>query len=295
MRDLYAQKGLAQIPRLLSLEDRNPLSPTYGCSNREYWLCRSTDFPSAIAQFGIHALALAWRYDMPGNIYYQQEKIRQWTVAGIEYWMKIQKRDGSFDEFYPNERGWAGPTGFLLYAMIDSYRLLGEEKIVFTDQLEELERLEVAPAPVGVRHYLHAISHRAAYFRDHLHVILDVIGAYLELEPAVAGFHQLAGLRRHFFRRAGRHHVGQAYLLVGKPAEEFIKGHSQRLAHEVMEGVIDDGLGLVVNLDRFVNPTLGYFKSFRIKIYAADFFSREVVAYQSGHRSVATALGAFGS
>jgi len=134
MRDVYARKGLAQIPRLLSLEDRNPLSPTYGCSNREYWLCRSTDFPSAIAQFGIHALALAWRYEMPGNIYYQQEKIREWAVAGIEYWMKIQKRDGSFDEFYPNERGWAGPTGFLLYAMIDSYRLLGE---AFPERLKD--------------------------------------------------------------------------------------------------------------------------------------------------------------
>lgn len=126
LRDVYAQKALSQVPRLLSLEDRNPFSPTYGCCNREYWLCRSTDFPNSIVQFGIHALALAWRHPMPGNIYYQSEKIREWTVAGIDYWMKIQKRDGSYDEFYPNERGWAGPTGFLLYAMIDSYRLLGD-------------------------------------------------------------------------------------------------------------------------------------------------------------------------
>lgn len=126
MRDVYAHKALTQIPRLLSLMDRNPLSPTYGCCNREYWLCRSTDFPNAIAQFGIHALALAWRHAMPGNIYHQHDKIRDWTLAGIDYWMKIQKRDGSYDEFYPNERGWAGPTGFLLYVMIDSYRRLGE-------------------------------------------------------------------------------------------------------------------------------------------------------------------------
>lgn len=132
MRDTYAHKGLEQVPRLLSLEDRNPFSPTYGCCNREYWLCRSTDFPSAIAQFGNHALAIAWRHPMPGNIYYQHDKIRDWCVAAIDYWMKIQKSDGSFDEFYPNERGWAGPTGFLLYAMIDSYRLLGD---AFPDSL----------------------------------------------------------------------------------------------------------------------------------------------------------------
>ncbi len=48
--------------------------------------------------------------------------------------MEIQKGDGSFDEFYPNERGWAGPTGFLLYAMIDSYRLLGDG---FPDELKD--------------------------------------------------------------------------------------------------------------------------------------------------------------
>ena len=133
MRDIYAQKALSQIPRLLSLEDRNPFSPTFGCCNREYWLCRSTDFPSSIAQFGIHALALAWKYDMPGNIYFRNPKILDWTIAGIDYWMKIQKHDGSFDEFYPNERGWAGPTGFLLYSMIDSYRLLDD---AFPEQMK---------------------------------------------------------------------------------------------------------------------------------------------------------------
>lgn len=126
LRDYYAVKAIEQIPRLLSLEDRNPFSPTYGCCNREFWLCRSTDFPNAIMQFGIHALALAWRHPMPGNIYHQHPKVLEWTLAAIDYWIRIQKRDGSFDEFYPNERGWAGPTGFLVYAMCDSYHQLGD-------------------------------------------------------------------------------------------------------------------------------------------------------------------------
>lgn len=132
MREIYAQKALEQVPRLLSLTDRNPFSPTYGCCDREYWLCRSVDFPNSILQFGIHAVAQAWAHPIPGSMYYQQEKVAEWAVAGMEYWTRIQKSDGSFDEFYPNERGWAGPTGFLLYAMIDSYRLLGD---VFPDGL----------------------------------------------------------------------------------------------------------------------------------------------------------------
>jgi hypothetical protein len=124
LRDIYAQKAISQIPRLLSSQDRNQFSPTYGCMNREYWLCRSTDFPNSIAQFGVHALALVYSHEMPGNQYYQHPKVLEWTLAGMDYWTKIQHGDGSFDEFYPNERGWAGPTGFLLYIMCNSYHLL---------------------------------------------------------------------------------------------------------------------------------------------------------------------------
>ncbi len=124
LRSIYAQKALNQIPRLLSSQDRNRFSKTYGCMNREFWLCRSTDFPSSIAQFGTHALALTYAHPMPDNPYYQHPKILEWSLAGVDYWIKIQHRDGSFDEFYPNERGWAGPTGFLVYAMCDTYRLL---------------------------------------------------------------------------------------------------------------------------------------------------------------------------
>ncbi len=124
LRHIYIEKALPQIPRLLSSQDRNPFSPTYGCMNREFWLCRSTDFPSSIAQFGTHALALIYANPMPNNPYYNHPKILEWTMAGIDYWTKIQHKDGSFDEFYPNERGWSGPTGFLLYAMCESYWLL---------------------------------------------------------------------------------------------------------------------------------------------------------------------------
>lgn len=126
-RSIYSERALAQIPRLLSLEDRNPFSPTYGCFNREYWLNKTTDFPSAIAQFGVHSLSLVCANQFPNNIYYRQKKILNLALAGIEFWTKIQKNDGSFDEFYYNERGWAGPTGFLLYAVLDSYRMLKSE------------------------------------------------------------------------------------------------------------------------------------------------------------------------
>ncbi len=127
LRDIYAEKALSQVPRILSLENRNPFLPTYGSFDRTYWLDRAIDFPNALAQFAVHTLALVYSYKFPNNIYYKKEKIKNWCIAGMDYWTQIQKDDGSFDEFYPNERGWAVPTGFTLYAVLESYKLLKKE------------------------------------------------------------------------------------------------------------------------------------------------------------------------
>lgn len=172
LRDVYAQKALCQMPRLLSSQDRNRFSPTYGCMNREYWLCRSTDFPNSIAQFGVHALALAYCHEMPGNVYYRHPKVLDWTVAGMDYWTTIQHGDGSFDEFYPNERGWAGPTGFLLYVMCDSYRRLGDD---FPAGLRE--RFLKAVHKAGL--YLSSTDESGVLANHHAMAILPMYEAYL--------------------------------------------------------------------------------------------------------------------
>lgn len=127
LKDTYARQALDQIPRLLGNQDRNPYSPTYGCFHRDYWLDKTSDFPDAVRQFGVHSLALIYKHDFPGNPYRGQSKIREWTTAGLDYWAKIQHRDGSFDEFYPYERGWVGPTAFTTFTAIEALNLLGDE------------------------------------------------------------------------------------------------------------------------------------------------------------------------
>lgn len=127
LRDVYARKALSQIPRLLGLMDRNPYSSTYGCLHRDYWLDKTSDFPDAVRQFSVHALALVYKHDFPGNIYKGQPKIRDWTIAGLNFWAKIQHGDGSFDEFYPFERGWVGPTAFTMYTSAEAFRLMADE------------------------------------------------------------------------------------------------------------------------------------------------------------------------
>jgi len=90
-------------------------------------LDKTSDFPDAVRQFGVQALALVYKHDFPGNIYKGQPKVRDWAIAGLDFWARIQHKDGSFDEFYPYERGWAGPTAFTTYTAIEAYRLLENE------------------------------------------------------------------------------------------------------------------------------------------------------------------------
>lgn len=126
-KNIYAIKALSQIPRLLGNMDRNVFSPTYGCCHRDYWLDKTSDFPDAVRQFSLHALALVYTYEFPDNPYQGHAKIRDWTIAGLQFWSTIQHSDGSFDEFYPYERGWCGPTAFTTYTCAEACRLLQDE------------------------------------------------------------------------------------------------------------------------------------------------------------------------
>lgn len=184
LRRAYSDRGLAQVPRLLSLEDRNEFSRTYGSFNREYWLCRSVDFPSSIAQFGVHALALAYTQPFPDNPFHRNPKVLLWTLAAMEDWIRIQKSDGSFDEFYPNERGWAGPTGFLVYAMCDSYRLLSGH---IPKDLDERFKRCVAKAGAFLAKY----DEPGVLANHHAMAVLPIYEAYALLgDPKLLkGFH----------------------------------------------------------------------------------------------------------
>jgi hypothetical protein len=123
-RDLFAREALAQIPKILTLLDRNPHSPTYGCFDRNFWQYKIIDFPSGMSQEFVYPLALAYHIDLPDNPFYQQSVIRDWVEAGILYAAKTAHRDGSCDDYFPFERA-AGAAAFSLLAGIESYTLMG--------------------------------------------------------------------------------------------------------------------------------------------------------------------------
>jgi hypothetical protein len=123
-KDLFAREALAQIPKLLTLLDRNPHSPTYGCFDRNYWHYRIIDFPSGMAQEFAYPLALASKLDIAGNPFYRAGAIREWVRAAIIFAARSAHKDGSCDDYFPYERA-GGAAAFSLLACIESAELLG--------------------------------------------------------------------------------------------------------------------------------------------------------------------------
>jgi hypothetical protein len=123
-RDLLAREALAQIPKILTLQDRNPHSPTFGCFDRNFWHYKILDFPSGMAQEFVWPLALAYTLDAPANPFYRRPALRDWVEAGIRFAAKSAHPDGSCDDYFPYERA-GGAAAFSLLACLESAELVG--------------------------------------------------------------------------------------------------------------------------------------------------------------------------
>ena len=125
-RDLLARAALAQIPKLLTLQDRNPHSPTFGCFDRNHWHYKIIDFPSGMAQEFAYPLALAYDTDLPDNPFFQKAALVDFVQAGISFAARSAHADGSCDDYFPYERA-GGAAGFSLLACLESTTLLDLE------------------------------------------------------------------------------------------------------------------------------------------------------------------------
>jgi len=119
----YIRYSLHVLVRILSNLDRDPGSPTYGCFDRNYWNYKIRDFSSALLQQGCLSLAIVYSHDFKGNIYFKNPVIREYAIASVSYWAKIQHTDGSFDEYWANERSIPS-TAFSLYAICETCDIL---------------------------------------------------------------------------------------------------------------------------------------------------------------------------
>lgn len=121
---MFTEYILKSVPRVLTQVDRDKHSINYGDCDRNHWHLKIRDFSSAILQQTGLSIALLYQIDFPGNIFYGKADVKEWAEATVYYWQSIQLKDGSFNEYYPNEHGFP-PTAFSLYTMCEVYRRLG--------------------------------------------------------------------------------------------------------------------------------------------------------------------------
>ena len=89
IKDLYVRLALPYVPRILHLIDQNPYSSTYGCFDRAYWHYRTMDFPCGMSQEMVLLLALVYAKEYPGNPFYHVSRIRELSVAAINFTMVL--------------------------------------------------------------------------------------------------------------------------------------------------------------------------------------------------------------
>lgn len=107
-----------------SLCDRDAQSSEYGCFDRYFWHYRTErEFPSATYQYLI--LALTCLYLDPNSPWYHRRELKDWIVAGCQFWSKIQRRDGSFDEWLPYEQSHVA-TAFTTAYITEALLLFSE-------------------------------------------------------------------------------------------------------------------------------------------------------------------------
>jgi len=109
--------------KLLTQLDRDPLSPTFGCFDRNFWHYKIRDFSSIVLQQNCLSIALLYKYNFPNNIYYKKSFLLKYVKGSIEFWSNQQSNNGGFDEYWPKENGYP-PLVFSLNSIIKTILLL---------------------------------------------------------------------------------------------------------------------------------------------------------------------------
>ena len=155
MEDSYLKIVLKQTPRLLGLLDKRSFSDSYGCFDRSYWKYKTKNFSNARLQEAALTLCLLFFKNSDDNPYYKNEKTKKLSIAACNYWVNIQRKDGSFDEYILNEKSHVA-TVFSSYCVAYCYYLfnLNNPKI--------LNALKKAAEWININDDLSVTNHDAA-------------------------------------------------------------------------------------------------------------------------------------
>jgi len=144
--------------RVINLQNQDPLSKTRGCFDRRFWAWKLCDYPEATYQRLI--LPLCWYMHEEKDPFLKQ-KAYVAVRLGLEYALKIQHSDGSFDQAYPYERSY-GATAFLLHPLLKAYRSISAQYEPFERQSFEKRLYQSAAYLVKYKEFHSFIANHLA-------------------------------------------------------------------------------------------------------------------------------------
>lgn len=121
--DVYLAPILREAPRVLGLMDRESFSPTFGCMDRTYWAWKFTDFAGSRFQEGLCALSFLYSTAGEDSPFHGNARLLGWIANGFDWWAKMQRKSGDFDEAYPFERSLAA-TAFTSFYLSEAWNFL---------------------------------------------------------------------------------------------------------------------------------------------------------------------------
>lgn len=115
----------AVLPRLLSLFDVNPISPTLGLGDRFHWAWKLIDFGNGTFQGAAHGLARLMVNDLLPAFVAPSAALRR-IDAMFEAADRLRRPNGSFEEAFPHENSFCvtALVAFDLLSAIDLLRLV---------------------------------------------------------------------------------------------------------------------------------------------------------------------------
>lgn len=150
--------------RLLGMQDRNACAPSHGCFHYAYWRDKTSEFPDvrfqeAGATLGLLSLP---RFDLVREEQNapSADELYQGYSAGLKNWAAQQHSDGSFDEWYKGERGFAA-TGFPMIAYGLAAKFMGDRLTERDRQLHD-RTMQRSANWLLKRHDLVKANHEAA-------------------------------------------------------------------------------------------------------------------------------------
>jgi hypothetical protein len=126
--DDYLTIIMNNLPRILSLFDSEKFSKTYGIGDRNYWAWAQIDYPNGTFQGFANGLSKLYKAKLLDNFFTQSSYI-EFIGSIFEGTSKLQNKNGSLNEAFPNEQSWCVTSlvAFDLITALENFDCLESE------------------------------------------------------------------------------------------------------------------------------------------------------------------------